>query len=93
MPSETNGQILRVLMNAELDQAVAFLAPPQKEAEQVEPDVAGSAEPARSTGAGVIAWHSALRRSWIPRQFGVKAFYLIGSTKNATAGPRATSIC
>ena len=36
VPRENNGQILRVLMNAELDQAVAFLAPPLKEAVQTE---------------------------------------------------------
>ena len=40
VPRENNGQILRVLMNAELDQAVAFLSPPQKEAEQLETDFA-----------------------------------------------------
>ena len=87
VPRETGGQILRVLMNADIDQAVAFLAPPQK--------VSGSAE----SDADIIErgpdehWRWRFRMAQRiaaeldPRKFGVFAFYLIGSTKNATAGP------
>jgi len=87
VPSETGGLILRVLMNADLDQAIAFLAPPQKEAEQIG---AGAAIPGR---AGDEHWRWRFRMAeriaaeLDPEKFGVKAFYLIGSTKNATAGP------
>lgn len=86
VPRETNGQILRVLMNAELDHAVAFLAPPLKEKEQM----AGFAAAGR---AGDEHWRWRYRMAQRiaeqvePQAFGVKAFYLIGSTKNATAGP------
>ena len=87
VPRETNGQILRVLMNAELDQAVAFLAPPLKEAAPVE---SGMSSLGRS---GDEHWRWRYRMAQRiaaqldPKQFGIKAFYLIGSTKNATAGP------
>lgn len=87
VPQETNGQILRVLMNAELDQAVAFLSPPQKEAEQQETQFA----PADRPGEEHWRWRYRMARriaaQLAPQQFGVIAFYLIGSTKNATAGP------
>jgi hypothetical protein len=87
VPRETGGMVLRVLMNADLDQAVALLAPPQKDVEQTE---GGQVVPGR---AGDEHWRWRFRMAeriaaeLDPRQFGVKAFYLIGSTKNATAGP------
>ena len=84
----TGGQVLRVLMNADLDQAVAFVAPPsQKNTKQIESET------------GVIEKSSVEHWRWRflmaqriaaqldPEKTGVKAFYLIGSTKNATAGP------
>src|SRR5579875_1401441 len=40
VPRETNGPSLRVLMNDELDQAVAFLSPPQKDGERLEAELA-----------------------------------------------------
>ena len=89
VPREAGGLVLRVLMNADLDQAVAFLALPQKEAE---PGEAGLAIPGR---AGDEHWRWRFRMAeriaaeLDPQQFGVKAFYLIGSTKNATAGPNS----
>ena len=88
VPRENNGQILRVLMNVELDQAVAFLSPPQKEAKQMETDfvAAGRAEEEH------WRWHHSIAQRIAaeldPQQFGVEAFYLSGSTKNATAGPQ-----
>ena len=45
VPREAGGLVLRVLMNADLDLAVAFLASPQKEVEQIE---AGLATPGRA---------------------------------------------
>jgi hypothetical protein len=87
VPRETNGQILRILMNAEIDQAVGFLAPPLREAAQIESGIAAFGR------AGDEHWRWRYRMAQCiaaqldPQQFGVKAFYLIGSTKNATAGP------
>ncbi len=86
---EANGLILRVLMNADLDQAVAFLAPPQKEKELGD---SGGATTGR-TGEEHWRWRFRMAQriaaTLDPTRFGVKAFYLIGSTKNATAGPQS----
>jgi hypothetical protein len=87
VPRETNGQILRILMNADLDQAVAFLARPQQRTESSEPDL----DAADRAGEGHWRWRFRMAQNIAsqldPQRFGVKAFYLIGSTKNATAGP------
>jgi GAF domain-containing protein len=89
LPREANGQILRVLMNAELDQAVAFLSPAQKEAEQSD----ASFVTAGRTPDEHWRWRYRMAQRIAEQlgayQFGVKAFYLIGSTKNGTAGPRS----
>lgn len=84
---ETNGQILRVLMNAELDQAVALFTPPQKVKEQSEAEIstAGRSGEEHWRWRFLMAQRIAARMD--PNKFGVEACYLIGSTKNATAGP------
>jgi len=87
VPLATGGLILRVLMNADLGQAVAFLSP---QLQQV-----------GSTETGVKVFDRGTDEHWRwrfrmaqkiaseidPQRFGIKAFYLFGSTKNATAGP------
>ena len=86
VPRATDGQILRVLMNADLDEAVGFLATP-------------GAAPPRAAAASVRPapgddhWRWRLRMAeriaaeLDPARFGVRALYVYGSTKNATAGP------
>ena len=87
VPKETGGLILRVLMNAELDQAVAYLSPPRQHEGQPEGDV----EVVDRSGEEHWRWRFRMAQRIAaqldPRIFGVKSFYLIGSTKNATAGP------
>jgi len=87
VPRETDGQILRVLMNAELDQAVAFLSPPQKEAEQLETEFSTAGRAGEEYWRWRYRMAQRIAAQLDPQHFGVKAFYLIGSTKNATAGP------
>ena len=89
LPRETRGQILRVLMNAELDQAVAFLALPQKEAEQAEPGFVSAGRNAEEHWRWRYRMAQRIAEQLDAQRFGVKAFYLIGSTKNGTAGPRS----
>src|ERR1019366_116564 len=87
VPKETGGLILRVLMNAELDQAVAYLSPSRQTDGHPESDV----EVADRTGEEHWRWRFRMAQRIAaeldPQMFGVKAFYLIGSTKNGTAGP------
>jgi pyruvate, water dikinase len=87
VPRVRDGMVLRIHMNADQDKALAFLAPPQDVARDV------SSEPERETGRGDNHWrwrlHFAerLAADLDGERFGVKAFYLFGSTKTAGAGP------
>jgi hypothetical protein len=87
LPRTADGQVLRVLMNSELEEAVAFLTEPGAE----EPTLAST--PSRDTIERVNYWQWRLSMAeQIAAQldgekFGVKAFYVFGSTKNGTAGP------
>jgi len=88
VPDATGGKILRVLMNAERDQALAVLADPRS-----------APEPAREEGRKIEGTAQEVHWRWRTRmaervasqldvgRFGVKGLYLFGSTKNATAGP------
>ena len=76
-------------MNAELDRAVAYLSPPIQRERQAESDV----ETVDRTGEEHWRWRFRMAQRIAaqvdPKLFGVKEFYLIGSTKNATAGPQS----
>jgi hypothetical protein len=87
VPLETGGLILRVLMNADLEQAIGFLSPPQKNAGSTESyaDFVDRATNEHWRWRFRMAERIAVDLD--PQKFAVKAFYLIGSTKNATAGP------
>jgi len=87
VPRATGGSVLRILMNADLDEAVGILAPPGRSGEG--PVRAGGSEP--SSGEDFWRWrlHMAERiaSQLDPERFGVKGFYVFGSVKNCTAGP------
>jgi predicted nucleotidyltransferase len=81
------GQAIHVLMNAELSEAVALLVDPGEQTDEFELlDTFEDGHPEnywrwRYRMAEQIASHLD------PDRFGVSGFYLIGSTKNGTAGP------
>jgi pyruvate, water dikinase len=93
VPREAEGQILRVLLNADLEEAVGLLAEPGPAVE------VGSAPTARH--GRLVApeplpedhWQWRLRMAerlasrLDPDRFGVKAMWVFGGTKNGTAGP------
>ena len=87
VPNCTNGKVLRVLMNADLGEALGFLATPAA--------ITGSAQDKKehTETASEDHWHWRLRMAeriagqLDGNRFGVKAIYVFGSTKNATAGP------
>jgi len=87
VPLETGGLVLRVLMNADLDQAVGFLSAPQlavgKDDSLKEFAEHGTDDHWRWR----FRMAQRIAAELDPKRFGVKAFYLFGSTKNATAGP------
>ncbi len=87
VPHATNGKVLRVLMNADLGEALGFIATPVAKEKSEE----GAREPSET--ASEDHWHWRLRMAeriaaqLDPDRFGVKSMYVFGSTKNATAGP------
>ncbi len=86
---EANGNILRVLMNANLDHAVAFLAPPQKETGRVHTEVSTAGRAGDEHWRWRYRMAQRIAEQLDPEKFGVRAFYVIGSTKNATAGAQS----
>ncbi len=87
VPRTTGGLILRVLMNGDLDEAVAFFQDPDEN--RAEPQDTSFIVPRSSEDYWRWRYHMAERiaQQIDPQRFGVKAFYVFGSTKNATAGP------
>jgi pyruvate,water dikinase len=87
VPKTTTGKILRLLMNADLNEAIGFLAMPLSSTESVKEQKEHVEEVIEDH------WHWRLHMaekiaSLVDgNRFGVKAMYVFGSTKNATAGP------
>jgi len=88
VPANTEGKILRVLMNAELDEAVGIIEEPGTDMEA--PSIATTED---SQPKQVKYWRWRLQMAeqiaahLDPEHYGVNGFYVFGSTKNATAGP------
>lgn len=93
VPLETEGNVLRVLLNSDLDEAVAVLEEPG-------PAKVSEALPRFARKKAVTPapppeeyWQWRMRMAerigshLDPTRFGVKALWVFGSTKNATAGP------
>lgn len=83
----TNGEILKILLNSDLDEALAYLTQPSgKDDSKVYSETQESAK-------AEYHWKWRLRMvekiaSVIDtKKFGIKGLYVFGSTKNATAGP------
>jgi predicted nucleotidyltransferase len=83
----TQGSVLRVLLNADLDEGMGLLSSPS---ETLDIYSAKDYQTAASTDEN-WRWRLSMAKKIAaeldPKRFGVKAFYLFGSTKNAIAGP------
>lgn len=88
----TSGLALQVLMNGDADEALAVFAEPSPEPLEAPFRDAEAVAPERGTDSH-WRWRlqSVERMAELldPSRFGVKAMYLFGSTKNATAGPQS----
>jgi predicted nucleotidyltransferase len=84
----TRGRVLRVLMNADLDEAVGVLASPDED-QWSPPPATGDTSLSRPSAYWRWRLHMAERiaEDIDPERFGVVAMYIIGSVKNANAGP------
>ncbi len=88
IPSANDGRIIRVLMNSELDEAVAVLAEAGEQDDEARETPIG-----RPQGKSESYWRWRMQMAEKiaaeinPERFAVAAVYIIGSTKNASAGP------
>ncbi len=89
VPGSAGGLVLRVLMNADLDEAIGLLAAPAVAAE------AGTEKRREAEPLHEDHWRWRLRMAEQiaaeidPTRFGIVGLYVFGSTKNATAGPKS----
>jgi pyruvate,water dikinase len=87
VPQNTGGLVLRVLMNADLEEAAGILVEPGPQAAPA----TGLAGPYTKGSDNFWAWRmqmaEQIARDLDPARFGVAGIYIFGSTKSATAGP------
>jgi len=86
VPEVTGGLVLRVLMNADLNEARGILAEPDREPRTEQIEVAGSELPAEKYWLWRLRMAEHIASELDPERFGVAGFYVFGSTKNAAAG-------
>ncbi|MBD3179752.1 MAG: pyruvate, phosphate dikinase [Candidatus Latescibacteria bacterium] len=86
VPEVSGGMILRVLMNADLNEAVGVLMEPEKE--QITEDIYSDDHdlPTEKYWLWRLRMAQHIASELDPGRFGVAGFYVFGSTKNATAG-------
>lgn len=87
IPRSTGGMVLQVRMNADLDEALGFLAEPRPVAEPTEDGLLSVADHAESYWRWRMGMAEQIAAELDAPRFGVAGFYVFGSTKNGTAGP------
>jgi len=85
----TNGSVLQVLMNAEQNEAIGILSESGSELyEMVQPEIE-SAPQTDNCWAWRLRMSEYIASQLDTERFGVKGYYVFGSTKNATANPKS----
>lgn len=87
VPKVAEGQILKVLLNADLDEAVGILTPPSAVAPSEPEKEFRVDEQSENHWRWRLLMAERIAAAVDPARFGVRAMYLIGSAKNATSGP------
>jgi len=89
VPRSAGGRVLRVLMNADKDEAMGLLALPHVSVEEMRIDQkpAGKGQPLEEHWRWRMQMAEHIAEHLDADRFGVKAMYVFGSAKNATAGP------
>lgn len=85
----TGGLLLRILMNAELDEALGILSEPSLDSQPSLVPLDFTGRKAENHWAWRLRMAEHIASQLDPDRFGVKGFYVFGSTKNATAGPKS----
>lgn len=88
VPKATDGRVLKILMNADLEQAVGILARPTAASESKGGNMPlASEQPAEEHWRWRLQMAERIAEHLDAERFGVEALYVFGSAKNATAGP------
>lgn len=87
VPQVAGGMVLRILMNAEMEQAVGYLAPPQAEIEVPPVTIEMPGQRKDEYWRWRFSVVERIASELDGERFGVAGLYVFGSTKNATAGP------
>ncbi|MFH1195458.1 MAG: PEP/pyruvate-binding domain-containing protein [bacterium] len=85
--NSTGGDILKVLMNAELEEALALITKPSVTIDQKKEQISYSLWEPTDYWRWRYNIAEKIASEIDPDKFGVKGFYIFGSTKNANAGP------
>jgi predicted nucleotidyltransferase len=91
VPRTTGGRVLRVLMNAEIEEAVGILVMPgdAEALPPIRPDAAAASRLPDDNSRWRIRMAQKIASELDTVRFGVKDVYVIGSTRSGTAGPDA----
>jgi predicted nucleotidyltransferase len=87
VPSVADGQIVKVLMNADLDEAVGILATPSEDEAAPQRPALPVEEPSSDHWRWRLRMAESIAMVLDAKHYGVKGVYVFGSTKNAAAGP------
>jgi len=85
----TDGMVLRVLLNADLNEAIGVFVNPGDKLSAVHHVGEASRQAVDTYWAWRFRMAEHIAGQIDPDRFGVKAMYVFGSTKNATAGPKS----
>ncbi len=84
---QTNGRVLRILMNADIQEAIGILTESVTEVESFEEPPWASDTTLEQNWRWRLQMAEQIAAKIDANRFGVKNMYIFGSTKNATAGP------
>ncbi len=87
VPESTGGQVLRILMNADLDEAIAMLSEPTVKTDLSQQFLPFTEQKSEDHWRWRYRMAEKIASELDAKKYGVKAFYIFGSTKNASAGP------
>jgi pyruvate,water dikinase len=85
----TGGLVLRILINAERDEAVGILSEPSEDSQTSLMTIDYGGKKTENHWAWRLRMAEYVAFQLDPERFGVKGLYVYGSTKNATAGPQS----
>jgi predicted nucleotidyltransferase len=86
---ETDGRVLRILLNADLNEAAGVFVDPAEKLSAARHIEKASPHAIEAYWAWRFRMAEHIAGQVDPDRFGVKAMYVFGSTKNATAGPNS----